>query len=38
MSRKLSEMMRFIGNYGYYRRQGFPRGEAWHLAGMTLPM
>ncbi len=38
MSRKVGDLMRFIGNYGYYRRQGFRRKAAWHLAGMTLPM
>lgn len=37
MSRKLAKLIRFFGNYGYYRRQGFNNREAWQLAGKTLP-
>jgi hypothetical protein len=37
MSRKLANITRFIGNYRYYRRNGFNSRTAWHLASMTLP-
>jgi hypothetical protein len=37
MPRSLVNFTRFIGNYRYYRRNGFNFRKAWHLAGMTLP-
>lgn len=37
MPRLFVRLSRFIGNYGYFRRKGFARGKAWHLASMTLP-
>lgn len=37
MSRKFAKIVRFMGNYAYYRRLGFYPREAWHLASVTLP-
>ncbi len=37
VSRVLSDFIRFIDNYRYYRRNGFRSKAAWHLAKMTLP-
>ncbi len=37
MSRKFANLTRFLGNYGYYRRQGLPPRQAWHMARRTLP-
>jgi len=37
MLRKLADIVRFIGNYRYYRRNGSNFRTAWHLASMTLP-
>jgi hypothetical protein len=41
MSRPLnsySKFAQFIGNYFYYRRQGFRLKESWRLASLTLPI
>ena len=37
MPRRFANFVRFIGNYRYYRRNGFNFRTAWHLAEMTLP-
>jgi hypothetical protein len=37
MTRSISNLVRFIGNFRYYRRNGNDIKTAWHLAGMTLP-
>jgi len=37
MSRSFSNLVRFIGNFRYYRRNGCDIKTAWHLAEMTLP-
>ncbi len=38
MARKFVDLIRFIGNYGYYRKKGFGPSKARRLARMTLPM
>ncbi len=37
MSRRFANLTRFLGNYGYYRKQGLARRQAWNLASRTLP-
>jgi hypothetical protein len=37
MSRKFIDLIRFVGNYGYYRKKGFAPSKARRLARMTLP-
>jgi hypothetical protein len=37
MSRTFSNLIRFIGNFRYYRRNGCDIRSAWHLASITLP-
>ncbi len=32
-----ARVAQFIGNYRYYRKVGFYRKAAWHLAGTKLP-
>lgn len=33
-----TRVARFIGNYHYFRRQGYTPGQAWQLASKTLPL
>jgi hypothetical protein len=37
-TRPAARLMRFIGDYLYYRKMGHSRRMAWRLAGMTLPL
>jgi hypothetical protein len=37
IARPAARLMRFIGDYLYYRRMGHGRRIAWRLAGTTLP-
>ena len=37
MSRKLAELYQFIGNFRYYRNEGYSFKAAWFFATMTLP-
>lgn len=36
--RILSNVLRFMSDYRYYRRVGHFPSAAWHLASKTLPM
>ena len=37
MGRTFSNLVRFFGNYRYYRNLGMGTQQAWQLAKMTLP-
>lgn len=37
VARAFSNLIRFIENYLYYRRNGCDIKSAWHLASITLP-
>jgi len=37
MPRTFANLVRFIENFRYHRKNGNNIKTAWHLAGMTLP-
>lgn len=37
MTRTITMLARFIGNYRFYRGKGYNVKASWNLAGMTLP-
>jgi hypothetical protein len=37
MSHKLSQLLRFIGDFQFYRGKGYAFKAAWYLASMPMP-